>query len=166
MSDIQNVGADRLNRYFLKHLDLIYGAKLQLIKTLPEIAAHASFADLKSVLLETCEDIRGQVLRMDQIYIVLDGTHGEQADGTMTGLIADTLQSVYKQSDDEVMRDLSILYYMQNIESIEVASFKTLQLAAVKMKNKQVIRLLQENFDEAVEDKALLLLINAKYLLG
>jgi len=62
------------------------------------------------------------------------------------------------------LRDLSILFYMQNIESVEMASFQVLKMVAVKLKNKQLTQLLTENFDEAKEDRALLLLITKKYL--
>jgi hypothetical protein len=57
------------------------------------------------------------------------------------------------------LRDMSILFYLQNIESMEV-----LRIAAVKLKNKQIKQLLTENVDEAKESRTLLLLISAKYI--
>jgi ferritin-like metal-binding protein YciE len=62
------------------------------------------------------------------------------------------------------LRDMSILFYLQNIESMEMASFQVLRIAAVKLKNKQIKQLLTENVDEAKESRTLLLLISAKYI--
>jgi len=45
-----------------------------------------------------------------------------------------------------------------------MASFQVLQMAAVKLKNKQIKQLLKENYDEAKADRTLLLLIAAKYI--
>lgn len=62
------------------------------------------------------------------------------------------------------VRDMSIIFYLQNIESVEMASFQVLQMAAVKLKNRQIRQLLKENYDEAKADRTLLLLIAAKYI--
>jgi ferritin-like metal-binding protein YciE len=51
------------------------------------------------------------------------------------------------------LRDLSVAFYMQNIESMEVASFQVLQMAAVKLKNKQIKQLTRENYDETKSDR-------------
>jgi ferritin-like metal-binding protein YciE len=64
------------------------------------------------------------------------------------------------------MCDLSILFYLQHIESIEMASFKMLNLAAPVIDKKETRYLLQENYDEASEDLALLRLITTKYFKG
>jgi len=61
---------------------------------------------------------------------------------------------------------MSILFYMQNIESVEMASFQVLQIAAVKLRNKLVGQLLKENFDEAKADRTLLLLVTTKYVVS
>jgi ferritin-like metal-binding protein YciE len=82
----------------------------------------------------------------------------------MLGLVDEAFDSVIEYKNDAALRDLSLLYYMQNIESIEMASFQILQIAAVKLKNKQVIQLLRENYDEAKADRTLMLLITAKYM--
>jgi ferritin-like metal-binding protein YciE len=59
---------------------------------------------------------------------------------------------------------MAILFYLQNVESIEIASFQVLQMMAVKMKNAEILQLLKENLDEAKDDRMLLLLITAKYV--
>ncbi|WP_281024308.1 DUF892 family protein [Mucilaginibacter celer] len=59
---------------------------------------------------------------------------------------------------------MSILFYLHNIESMEMASFQILRIAAVKLKNSQIKKLTQRNYDEAKADRTLMLLIAAKYI--
>ncbi|MDO7743345.1 MAG: DUF892 family protein, partial [Pedobacter sp.] len=61
---------------------------------------------------------------------------------------------------------LSIIFYLQNIESVEMASFQILQMAAVRLNNKHISQLLKENYEEAKSDRTLLLLISSKYIIN
>jgi len=45
-----------------------------------------------------------------------------------------------------------------------MASFQILEMAAVKINNKQIVQLLQENYKEAKADRTLFLLISTKYI--
>lgn len=160
------VSPEKLLSYFTDHLNLIYCAKLHLVKQLPLMAEYAAFADLRNAILETCEDISKQILRMDEIYVILEAVYSPKNCATASGLLEDSFKAIAEKGEDPILRDLSILFYMQNIESIEVSSFKVLQMAAAVLQNKQVSQLMQENFDEAKEDRKLLVLINAKYLVN
>jgi ferritin-like metal-binding protein YciE len=80
------------------------------------------------------------------------------------GLVDDAFEDIKLHSKEPELRDLSIAFYMQNIESVEMASFQVLEMAAVKLKNKQIKQLIRENYDEAKADRTLLLLITAKFL--
>ena len=53
---------------------------------------------------------------------------------------------------------------LQNIESIQTASYRLLTMAAVKMTNKKIAELLKENLDEANEDLMLFQQLAANYL--
>jgi len=64
------------------------------------------------------------------------------------------------------LQDLSIIFYLQNIESVEMASFQILQMAAVKLHNSHINKLLKENYEEAKSDRVLLLLISSKYIVS
>jgi len=84
----------------------------------------------------------------------------------MTGLIDDAFTAILQHSKDPWLRDMFILFYLQNIKNLEVASFQPLQIAAVKLKNKDIERLSKENFNSAKADRSLLLMLSAKYILG
>jgi ferritin-like metal-binding protein YciE len=161
-----NLGSEKLKVFFLKHLDRIYAAKLHLVSKLPGLAQEVQFPDLKSAILKTVSDVENQITRMQIIYTLLDATCCKGSINGLTGLIEDAFEAINEQSGESELRDLSIIFYLQNIESVEMASFQILQMAAVKLKNNQINQLLKENYDEAKADRTLLLLISSKYIIS
>lgn len=159
-----NLGNEKLKLFFIKHLDRIYGAKLHLVSRLPHLAEEAAFADLTNAILETVSDVEKQIARMEVIYSLLDAEVSKGSIHGLTGMIEDAFEAINEQNGEPELRDLSIIFYLQNIESVEMASFQILQMAAVKLKNKHIDQLLKENYDEAKADRTLLLLISSKYI--
>jgi ferritin-like metal-binding protein YciE len=157
------LSAQNLRVFFISHLNRIYCAKSHLQKQLPQIREHAHFTDLSHAITETLIDVEKQLARMDTIYHLIGvSPDGENCHG-MIGLIEDTFSAIYNEKQDPEMRDLSILFYLQNIESIEKASFKMLNLAAPLIDKKEIRQLLKESFDEATEDLTLFQLIASNY---
>lgn len=159
-----NLGSDKLKIFFLKHLDRIYAAKLHLVSKLPALSEEVEFADLKQAICETVSDVEKQLARMQVIYTLLDAEVTGGSIHGLTGLVEDAFEAINEQNNEPELRDLSIIFYLQNIESVEMASFQILQMAAVKLNNKHVNQLLKENYDEAKADRTLLLLISSKYI--
>ena len=161
-----NLGSEKLKLYFIKHLDRIYAAKLHLVSGLPKLANEVQFSDLKQAIDETVSNVEKQIARMEVIYTLLDAEVSNGSIHGLTGLIDDAFEAINEQNDEPELRDLSIIFYLQNIESVEMASFQILQMAAVKLKDKQVDQLLKDNYDEAKADRTLLLLISSKYMVN
>ncbi|RBQ08926.1 DUF892 family protein [Pedobacter miscanthi] len=159
-----NLGSERLKVFFIKHLDRIYGAKLHLVSRLPGLAGEAGFADLRNAIAETVADVEKQIARMELMYSLLDAEVSGGSIHGLTGLIQDAFEAINEQIGEPELRDLSIIFYLQNIESVEMASFQVLQMAAVKLKNKHISQLLKENYEEAKADRILLLLVSSKYM--
>jgi ferritin-like metal-binding protein YciE len=158
------LGPDKLRAYFISNLNKIYAAKNHLVKHLPQIAEEVHFADLSSAILETLSDVEKQMARMEIVFSIMDA---EIAAGSFAGLAAmidEAFEDIKLHSQEPELRDLSIAFYLQNIESVEMASFQVLEMAAVKLKNKQIQKLIKENYEEAKADRTLLLLITAKYI--
>lgn len=157
-------GPKKLKTFFVNHLDKIYSAKNHLVTHLPEIADEAHFSDLRAVIWETQGDVEKQIARMEIIYTILDAEIAKGNCSGLAGLVDDAFADIKLHCADPELRDLSIAFYLQNIESMEIASFQVLQMAAVKLKNKQIKKLIKENYDEAKADRTLLLLITTKYI--
>ena len=158
------LSADKVNLFFTSHLNRIYCAKSHLVERLPEMALQVHFSDLKHAINETLNDVEKQIIRMAEIYVLLDMNYSFENCNGLIGMIEEAYDAIHKQPDDYEMRDLATLFYLQNIESIELSSFQALQLLAVGLKNKHISQLLLENFDSAKEDRALLLVITKRYL--
>jgi len=153
-----------LETFFINHLDKIYSAKKHLVSHLPKIANEAHFKDLFLAIQETIEDVEKQMARMEIIYALLDKNITPGNYSGLSGLVDDSFADIELHSENPELRDMSILFYLSNIESMEMASFQILQIAAVKLKNENIKQLIKENYDEARADRTLMLLIAAKYL--
>jgi ferritin-like metal-binding protein YciE len=155
---------DELRDFFIVHLNKIYAAKSHLVSSLGMLKTEAHFSDLKKGIQETAADVKKQLARMREIYALLETEASEESCNGLLGLVKDSFEDVKCRSGQPVLRDLSILFYLHHIESMEMASFQLLQMAAVKMRNEEIKRLVRENYEDAKADRTLLLLITTKYL--
>jgi len=159
-----NLGSEKLKLFFTRHLNRIYFAKAHLVSKLPLLRDEVCFSDLRAAIQDTVDDVEKQMARMELIYELLDTDILKGSIHGLSGLVDDAFEAINEQRNDPEMRDMSIIFYLQNIESIEMASFQVMQMISVKLKNKQIISLLNENYTEAKKDRTLLLLIAAKYI--
>ncbi|MHA4896688.1 DUF892 family protein [Pedobacter sp. PWIIR3] len=156
--------AKNVTRFFTTHLDKIYYAKLHLVLQLPRLAASEAFSDLKDAINETLAIVKRQIQRLNMIYDLI-GTEAsaDNCRGQRT-LVDDAYCSIEEQAACPGLRDFAILFYLQNIQSIELTCSKMLKLASEKLGDQDVEQLLQENFDDARADDVLLLQVSEKYL--
>lgn len=160
------LGTSELKVFIVAHLDRIHGAKLHLTKMMPTLASKAEFSELVQVIGETVADVEKQIARIEMIYSILDAQVSYASINGMSGMIQDAFEAINNHPREPELRDMAIIFYLQNIESIEMASFQILQMAAVKLGNKHVSQLLKENYSEAKADRTLLLLLSTKYMTG
>ena len=153
-----------LKHYFLSHLNRIFCAKNELVDKLPELANRSYFLDLRQAINETIEIVSLQIARMKTIYVTMDAFYQPESCVGLIGILDEAFQAIGLPEDSPAIRDLSVLFYMQNIESIEAASFKTMLLVAHKLNQPEVEQLILERYDEAREDKVLFKEIMQKYL--
>src|ERR1700761_3725674 len=157
------LGSDKLLKFFTENLNRIYCAKKHIVARFPEIAELAYFSDIRHAIEETVDDVKKQIRRMDEIYELLGSQNSMSGCTGLAGMIEEIFTVIADQKDDVALRDMAILFYLQNTESIEVTSFQSLQIIARQIKNDEIIQLLQENLDEAREDRKLLQIITEKY---
>ncbi|TDE17282.1 DUF892 family protein [Dyadobacter psychrotolerans] len=162
--DLINVEKSDLDKFFIHHLNKVYAAKTLLISELPQIMDQAHFSDLRQAMLDTVEGVKNQIERMDEIYEILPAEFLESDSSGLKGLVEDSFKDINHYGGNPELRDMSILFYLHNIESIEMASFQILEMASVKLKNDRIKQLIKENYEEAKADRTLLLLISAKYI--
>ena len=161
----QHIGPDRLRKFFIEHLNHVYNAKACLALRIPRLKILANFKDLKNAIAGTGNTIQKQIARMREIFSLLNTKVSVEKDNKLTGVIEDAF-TVIEQNDDRALSDMSILFFLQNILGAGMTSLQILQLAAVKLKNKQIKQLLKENFEEAKSEKIFFQLLTAKYITG
>ena len=132
---------------------------------LPELKEMATFSGVKFAIEETYTEIERQVSRLDSIYQLLDVPPSQKTCNSIKKMIDETL-AILKRPNNELkeIRDMSILFYLQNIEGLIMASCQALRIAAFKIKIPQIKGLLKENYVEAKETQALLMLLSSKYI--
>ncbi|MEZ2335320.1 DUF892 family protein [Mucilaginibacter sp. RCC_168] len=140
-------------------------AKAQLANKLPLLTQRSEFLYLQRAIDETVSMIRLQIERIKQMYVLLDSFYQLESCVGLTGILDEAFQSVGLPDENAALRDLSVLFYMQNIESIEAASFKTMLLVANRLEQPTIVQLLQECYNEAQEDNLLFRQITETYLL-
>ena len=163
MDDI-SVDIKDLEDFFIHHLNKIYAAKKLLVSELPEVLDNAHFSDLREAMQDTIVGVKKQIARMEEIYRIMPATYSNLDANGLEGLVEESFNDIKLYSKNAELRDMSILFYLHNIESIEMASFQILEMASVKLKNDRIKQLIKQNYDDAKADRTLLLLISAKYI--
>lgn len=153
-----------LRQFFIGHLNRIYCAKSQLVDKLPELSGRSYFRDLQQAIQETIAVLHLQIARLKEIYIAVDAFYQPESCIGLVGILDEAFQSIGVPGESPALRDLSILFYMQNIESIETASFKIMMRVADRLAQPGVAQLLAECYDEAMEEKVLFREITENYL--
>ncbi|HTD98498.1 MAG TPA: DUF892 family protein [Mucilaginibacter sp.] len=161
---LKELSRQELRQFFISHLNRIFCAKSQLVEKLPELARRSHFRDLRQAIGETVETVEDQISRIKQMYIALDAFYRPEGCAGLAGILDEVFQSIGVPGESPALRDLSILFYLQNMESIEMASFKMMIFVAGKLGEPGIEQMLLECFDEAREDKLLLKEITANYL--
>jgi len=160
---IKSLNTDEFRTFFLSHLNRIYCAKSELVDKLPLLGKNSYFLDLKQAIDETIETVNLQIARMREIYRALDATYHPESCVGVIGILDEAFQSIGSPKDSPALRDLSILFYMQNIESIETASFDMLTRVAGRFEQDGIAQLLLECYDDAREEKVLFRQISNNY---
>ncbi|HEY2581487.1 MAG TPA: DUF892 family protein [Mucilaginibacter sp.] len=151
-----------LKRTFLEHLNYIYFGKQHLIKFFNEVKELATLNVLKLAIQEVNDETEDQQQQLDKIY----NSIGESPSKTNTlSLKATTLEAylaAIKTGKTPLERDVFILFYLQQIEGIEIIYFKVLKNLAKAIGYSNSF--LDQPFDLAVENKVMFEAIYKEYI--
>src|SRR5665213_3629344 len=151
-----------LKRTFLEHLNYIYTGKHNLLKFFLEVKEIAKLNVLKMAIQEGIDDTKDQIAQMDEIYASIK----EKPSKTKTlGLSAISLEgylAVIKSGKTPLERDVFILFYLQQIEGIEMTYFNVLKNLARAVGYKY--KYLDKPLDTAAENKILFESIYQEYI--
>jgi len=151
-----------LKKTFLEHLNYIYFGKHHLISFFKEAKDIAKLNVLKLAIQEVLDDTGSQINQIDEIYSAI----AEQPSQVSTLGIKATMLEAYmvtiRAGKTPLERDIFILFYLQQIEGIEITYFKVLKNLAKAIGYSNTF--LNQPFDLAVENSLLFETIYKEYI--
>ncbi len=151
-----------LKKTFLEHLNYIYYGKHHLTEFFNEVTQFASLKVLKHAIQEAVTDTERQIIRLEETFTLI----GDSPSKTNTlGIKAMTLEAyiaAIREGKTPLEKDVFILFYLQQIEGIEITYFKVLKNLAKAIGYSSTF--LDEPLDTAVENKILFESIYKEYI--
>ena len=153
-----------LKKIFLMQLSNIYCVRSYLVVNLPVMAVSASFNDLKNAILESVDEMKVQLLRMDEIYRIIGEQYLIKQCLGVRFLTIDAYVAIKAENMTKLEADLSILCFLNAIESLEISCHKVLCDIADSLPQDGLRLLLKQNLDMAKDSKELYELISKEYI--
>jgi ferritin-like metal-binding protein YciE len=153
-----------VRKIFLMQLSNIYSIKTYLVANLPLMAQAATFKDLEHAILETIDDIRLQLLRMDAIYDIINETYHHRQCVGVRALTMEAYVISKAPGMSKLETDLYMLYHLNMLESLEISCFTALHTLSLAMPNKDMALLIKQNLDMAKDNKELYEMISREYI--
>jgi len=151
-----------LKKTFLEHLNYIYNGKHNLLKFFLEVKEVAKLNVLKLAIQEGIDDTKDQIVQMDEIYASIKQKPSKTKTLGLTAISLEGYLSVIKSGKTPLERDVFILFYLQQIEGIEMTYFKVLKNLAKAVGYQY--KYLDKPFDAAAENKILFETIYQEYI--
>lgn len=151
-----------LKKTFLEHLNYIYFGKHHLIDFLTEVKEIARLNVLKHAIQEGIDDTKSQIVQMDEIYSAITETPSKTSTLGIKAMTLEAYITTIKAGKTPLEKDVFILFYLQQIEGIEITYFKVLKNLAKAIGYSNTF--LDQPFDLAVENKILFEQIYKEYI--
>lgn len=139
-------GAEKLQSFFMEHLNRLYCAKAHIIERLPDIADADCFRSIKGTINETIDRAELQVYKMDQIYCLFNTKYSFDTVSNLVNFLEKSFTNFQWNMTDPDLGLIMILSYLSFIECLEGASVQILKMLAIKLQNEKLSFLLKEGF--------------------
>ncbi|HEY4194951.1 MAG TPA: DUF892 family protein [Mucilaginibacter sp.] len=151
-----------LKKTFLEHLNYIYFGKHHLLDFFNEVQDIATLKVLKMAIQEGIDDTESQVGQMDEIYSAIAESPSQINTLGIKAITLEAYLAAIKAGKTPLERDVFILFYLQQIEGIEITYYKVLKNLAKAIGYSNTF--LNQPFDIAVENKILFETIYKEYI--
>jgi len=151
-----------LKKTFLEHLNYIYYGKHHLLNFFGEVKGMAALRVLQMAIQEGIDDTESQLTQMDEIYAAISETPSKISTLSLKATTLEAYLTAIKAGKTALEKDVFILFYLQQIEGIEITYFKVLKNLAKAIGYSSTF--LDQPFDLAVENKVLFESIYKEYI--
>jgi ferritin-like metal-binding protein YciE len=145
-------------------LSNMFCIKTYLVANLPVMATAASFIDLKNAILESVDEIKIQLLRMEAIYKMIDEEYSPHQCVGIRAFTIEAYAATKLPGMTMLETDLTMLYHLSAIESLEQACYSTLHEISLSLQNDDIALLLKQNLDMTSDCKELYKMIMREYI--
>ena len=149
---------------FIDELEDMLSCENQIIEVLPDMINMASSKDLKESLTSHLEETENQVVRIENIFSILDLKAKEKKCKGMEGILKEGKEMLKGKEKDSTL-DALIISAAQKVEHYEIASYGTLRSFANHLDfDSDIIDFIQDSLDEEeAADKKLTKIANGKW---
>ncbi len=152
-----------LRQTFVHNLNRMYFGKRYLNERMPLLIEQASFKTLKLALTEMHQDVKNQIGRMAEMYLLINEPPIDENNNPIKSLLKDEF-CLNASEELSVVNDMDIILYVQILEHINITAYRLMKLTTSVFDSSAVQQLLTECFDESVEDDHLFVLISEEYI--
>jgi ferritin-like metal-binding protein YciE len=153
-----------LKQVFLHNLNRIYFGKLYLNNNLVHLIDLASFNALQLAIQEVWDDVKKQIVRMEEIYRLIAEVPSDKNCNPIKSIVKDEFCLNEAQSIP-ILTNVDAILYLQLLEHINITSYRMLIIVAKLLSyDNNVQHMLKECFDESIDNDQLFLLIAQEYL--
>lgn len=152
-----------LKQVFTHNLNRIYFGKRYLDSKLAHLGQLASFNALQLAIQEFWDDVKKQIIRMDEVYKLINETPSDKNCNPIKSIVRDEFCLDEKQSM-HILGDMDVIMYLQLLEHINITSCRMLIMVAKQLNYPEAQQLLTECFDESIDNDQLFILISKEYL--
>ena len=143
--------ATLLHELFLEELKDIYWAEKHLTKALPKMRKAATSQELASAFEEHLAITENQILRLEDVFEMMDMTPRAKKCEAMDGLVKESQNVIEEMPKGTSARDAGLIISAQKIEHYEIASYGSLVQLARTMGMEDVADMLEETLEEEKE---------------
>ena len=146
---------ETLRDLLLEQLQDLYDAEKRITKALPKMAKAATSTELKAAFEKHLGETEVHVERLEQAFEHLGEKAKTKACKAMQGLLAEGEETIKEDAEPEV-KDAALIAAAQRVEHYEMAAYGTVSAYAKLLKQKAVLKLLQDTLaEEKATDEAL-----------
>jgi ferritin-like metal-binding protein YciE len=149
------MSAGTLSELLVEELKDLYSAEKQNTRALARLAKAAKTPELKEAFVSHLEETKGQIVRLDQIFVLLGKRSAGKTCAGMKGIVQETLE-VLLEGAKGVVRDAALVAAVRRIEHYEMAGYASTRGLAKSLAQKEIVALLDATLaEELAADKKL-----------
>lgn len=136
-----------LKEVLVDELRDMYSAENQLVKALPKLAKGANDSTLAQLFTDHLEETKGQVVRLQNVFAILEEKPTGQHCGGMEGVIEEGADALEKGTEDASF-DSGLVGAALRTEHYEIAGYQACISMAKTLNLTEIAGLLTENLNE------------------